>query len=398
MIRVLGVMTGTSCDGLDAVCIAISESGWRMLWDASRSYPSSLRKKVLTLQRTGSRFTLKELLIADRELGSWYGRTIQSLLQRLPSSQVPHVIANHGQTVAHHPPAAGVPGVTLQLGDPTRISTSTGLTVVCAFREGDQAAGGQGAPLVPVFHALLAHAKGLPRPGTAIHNLGGISNMTYLSGAGRILAFDTGPGNLWIDDAMRKATNGRKQFDREGEMARAHRREVDPTEIDRILRLPFFAKPPPKSTGRDDFPFQLLLSLSHARGGGLVATATEITARSIANAYSRWVLAKGLPLQRVILCGGGARNRFLRERIEWHLHARTPRLSAAVEVTPSETVGIPSQRVEAQAFAILGYRALVGLPLGGSWTGARGFGPPAKIVPGANWAKVVGRIGAHLRR
>lgn len=397
MIRVLGVMTGTSCDGLDAACVSLSGSLWRVLWSASRNYPPSLRRKILALQQPGSRFTLSEALHADRVLGSWYGSTIHSLLRRLPSSHRPHVIANHGQTVAHHPPSAGRPGVTLQLGDPTRISISTGLTVVCAFREGDQAAGGQGAPLVPLFHALLARSQGLPWPGSAIQNLGGISNVTYLSRAGKLLAFDTGPGNLWIDDAMRRATNGRTSIDFDGKVARAHRLEVDPADIDRILRLPFFAKAPPKSTGRDDFPFQLLLSLSRARGGALVATATEVTARSIADSYSRWVLAKGLPLRRVILCGGGAKNRFLRERISWHLRARTSRLSPAAEVTTSDAVGTPSQHMEAQAFAILGHRALLGLPLGGSWTGARGFGPPAKIVPGENWKEVVRRIASHLK-
>jgi anhydro-N-acetylmuramic acid kinase len=375
--NILGVMTGTSCDALDAACLAVDRNGWRPLWSGSRPYPKALRERVLRIQRSGTRVTLRELLELDRDLGDWYGASIRTLVARRRGDR-PDVISLHGQTVAHFP-AARARGTTLQLGAAARVARATGLTVVSSFRDGDLAAGGEGAPLVPHFHAMLAGSLGSGKGGVAIHNIGGISNLTYVGPGDRLLAFDTGPGNIWIDEAAVRVTRGRQRFDRDGRLAASA--EPDLAAVARLLRHPFFRKAPPKSTGRDDFPFRLLERAHRGRGPSLVATATRLTVESIAHAYEAAILERGLPLRAVYLCGGGARNRHLVET----LRARLPR----VRLEPLSGRGLDPQLIEAQAFALFGYLSLQGRPLGGPWTGARGFGPPGQVTPGENWLRVL---------
>jgi len=278
---VLGVMTGTSLDGLDAVCVEVTGNGlspeWRVRWQESLPYPSALRASVLALQRPGAKISLSDFLALDARLGRWFATSTVGLLAH--NTLKPDVIANHGQTVAHHPEL----GATLQLGDPARIAAATGLTVVSHFREGDMAARGQGAPLLPLIHGMLAR-KLAPGSPIAIHNLGGISNLTYIpADQDRLLAFDTGPSNIWIDEAVSLATRGKRKFDSRGSLAR--KGKPDPRAVERILAMRYFRKRPPKSTGRDDFPFSLLRRATRARGADLVATATEVTIESIARAY-----------------------------------------------------------------------------------------------------------------
>jgi anhydro-N-acetylmuramic acid kinase len=330
---------------------------------------------VLEAQRPGSRWTALDWLRLERDLGEWYGDAILACLKGRPR---PDLIANHGQTVSHFPND----GMTLQMGEPTRIARATGLTVACGFRSGDLAAGGQGAPLAPLFHRLIAQALASPHESVAIHNLGGFSNLTYLGPRGRILAFDTGPANVWIDAAIEKATGGRRKFDEGGRMAAAG--APDARAVERALRHPFFVKKPPKSTGRDDFPISDFFRLTRARGADLVATATEIAARSIAEAYHDFILARRMPLDRVFFCGGGARNATL--------------LTSVAEKLPQAMVqrldrkGLDSQMIEPQAFAFFGFLALLGQPLGGAWTGVRGFGPPAHLIPGENWPELLAKL------
>jgi anhydro-N-acetylmuramic acid kinase len=371
-LSVLGVMTGNSCDGLDASCIEIGPEGWKSLWNQSVAYPSPLKKRVLALQVPVSKHSLKTWLELHRDLGEWYGRTLNKIIQF--HSKPPDLIANHGQTVGHFP-QSGSNGMTLQLGDPTRISAHTRLTVVGHFREGDMAVGGQGAPLVPIFHRMIAHRLKKDGFGIAIHNLGGISNLTYLGPEQEVLAFDTGPGNVWIDAAVAKMTCGKRQFDKNGKIAASsqpHERSVQ-----KILLHPFFSKKPPKSTGRDEFPFQYFLSKTRSTQESMVATATEVTIRSIVHAYQTWILGKGLNLQEILLCGGGAKNLTI-------LHEIQKRLPEVV-VSSLSRFGFDSQYTEAQAFAIFGFLSLMGHPLGGSWTGAHRFGPPGHLIPGENW-------------
>lgn len=383
-LRILGVMTGTSCDGLDAILMEFDlDSSFRARWSASLPYPFALRRRVLEIQKPGTRCSLRELLSLNADLGEWFGSSLARLIRRHPGS-APHVIANHGQTVAHFP---GKRGATLQLGDPTRIAQATGLTVVANFRDGDMAAGGQGAPLVPRFHEILAKSLGSSRRGIAIHNIGGISNLTYV-GARATLAFDTGPGNIWIDAAAAIATKGHQLIDRGGKLAAAGQCEED--SLQKILTHPFFKKTPPKSTGRDDFPISLLTSASGSKGPDLVATATAATVESIGRAYERFVLSRDFPLEKIYLCGGGARNPVLVRGIETRMERH------GVQVLPLRS---PDPRfIEAQAFAYFGLLALQGQPLGGEWTGAKAFGAPAHLVPGKNWARVLELIPKATRR
>lgn len=374
-------MTGTSCDGLDCACIEIDLKGWRPLWSGSANYPARLRKQVLSAQVPGIRHELRALMKLDRDLGDWYGLVLQSLIKK--SRPSPQIISNHGQTLAHYPNDH----VTLQLGNPTWIAAKTGLTVISHFRDGDLAVSGQGAPLLPRFHHLLAHqlTEGSIRKGVAIHNVGGISNFTYIGPNSRrdlIIACDTGPGNIWIDAAAEKATRGKLKMDLGGKLAAQG--AVDWNAVKKILRHPYFSKSPPKSTGRDGFPFSLLTSKTAAQGASLVATATAITIESCAQAYERFIFGKGHPLHRIFLCGGGAKNPALIASLQ----ARLPSIS----VGTMEAVGWDNQVIEAQAFGYFGFLSLLGTPVGGSWTGARDFAPPGLITPGRNWRDILNKL------
>jgi anhydro-N-acetylmuramic acid kinase len=375
-------MTGTSCDSLDAACLQIDSSGWEPVWEASTPYPRSLRERVLAIQLPGAERGIEQVLELDRDLGEWFGATLAKMLR--PKSRAADVIANHGQTIAHYPKPERM-GVTLQLGDPTRIARATGLTVVAQFRRGDMAAGGEGAPLLPLFHKLLAAHLDRLGHGLSIHNLGGISNLSYIAPKGSpeaVLAFDTGPANIWIDAAAELATGGKQKIDKDGKLAA--RGKIDIPGVQRALRHPYFKRPVPKSTGRDDFPFELLLAATRARGADLVATATAVTVESIGLAYEAWIIGKKRPLGAVLLCGGGALNPLL---VGW----LQDRLSGVL-VEPIESVGLSGKMIEAQGFALFGYLALCGKALGGSWTGVKEFGPPAHLVPGLNWKSLLEKL------
>jgi anhydro-N-acetylmuramic acid kinase len=371
-------MTGTSCDGMDISCIEVTLSDWQPLWSESVAYPASLRSQVLALQKPKQREPIQSWLALDRDLGNWYADALKKALAK-HADESPQIIANHGQTLAHFPDD----GTTLQLGDPSRIGAKTGLTVISNFRRGDMAAGGQGAPLVPLFHRLIAHQLG-GEGGIAIHNLGGISNLTYVGPDGDLLAFDTGPGNIWIDAATELATKGKQKYDMGGKLASAN--EPDRAALSKLLKDPYFKKKPPKSTGRDDFPIATLIAASKKRDGSLVATATALTIESIATAYENFIIKQRLPLKQVLLSGGGAKNPALLAG----LRERLPK----VKFSSLEEVGFDPQLVESQAFAFFGFLSLLGSPIGGAWTGAKSFGPPGEILPGENWNDVLRIVGA----
>lgn len=373
-------MTGNSCDALDASCIEFRPGGWKALWSASAPYPAALRKRVLAFQKPKVSEPIQNWLRLDADLGDWFGRTLTRII-RSYEQQTPDVIANHGQTLAHFPGNQGG-GTTLQLGEAARIAAATGITTICQFRSGDMAAGGQGAPLLPMFHAALAIKLDPDHAGVAIHNIGGISNLTYAAPGREALAFDTGPGNIWMDAATALVTRGKQRYDRGGKLA--ERGVIDVDAVRAVMRHPYFRQKAPKSTGRDDFPFEFLTERTRARGADLVATATAITVESIGQAYEKFLLAKSAPLRRIYVCGGGAYNPVL---LQW-LRERLP----GVAIRSLKDAGIDPQYVEAQGFALFGLRALAGLPLGGKWTGARGFGPPAHIVPGKNWHELLCKI------
>jgi len=376
-LNILGMMSGTSCDGIDVACLEFAGERWRPLWSQSLPYPSSLRKRVLAIQAR-PHGSLLEFLQLHRDLGHWYAQSVQKCLRGVKKSQQPDVIANHGQTVAHFPDEY----CTSQLGDPSLIAKVTGLTTISEFRRGDLAALGQGAPLVPLFHRALL------QPGQSIHNLGGISNFTYLTPEQEIIGFDTGPGNLLIDAAAEKISLGKLKFDRSGKLA--SRGKIHHPSLERMLKHPYFRKAPPKSTGRDDFPIKFLFDHCKLKDESLVATATALTAVTIAIAYENSVIHKRMPLTEIFFCGGGAKNPTLLEMIQ--------ELMPETQVQTIEAKGLNSQYIEAQAFAYFGYLSLLGENLGGSWTGQKPgtWAPPGTITPGKNWGALIKKISAMV--
>lgn len=375
--KILGIMTGTSCDGLDAACAEFNGDSWESLWTKSAPYPRALRQRVLACQLPDAKLSLRDWGELQRDLGNWMARAVEKILASAGPRARPDAIACHGQTVAHFP-AANRQGFTMQLGDPSRIAAATGLTVISNFREGDMAAGGEGAPLAPRFHKFIAGS----RTEFSIHNLGGISNLTYLGPKDLIIAFDTGPANLWIDAATELVTRGRQKFDRKGALAR--KSQPDAAAVEQILRDKFFRRPPPKSTGRDDFPFAKLLDITPVRDASLIATATEITAQSIARAYCDFILKRRFPLHTIYFTGGGARNSFLLKSIA--------KLLPKIRIARLDELGVDPDYLEANAFAYFGFLALRGHALGGSWTGVPGWAPPAHITPGRNWPRIVQQL------
>ncbi len=392
MMTLLGVMTGTSCDGLDMCCISASPKEWHVLWQGSVPFPSELRKKVLLCQVPRSKITVQDLLHLDRDLGVWMGRSIQTLLAKKIAAKagaLPDLIALHGQTIAHHPSVSKKQtGVTLQLTDPSCVAQQTGLTVLSHFRNGDIAAGGQGAPLAPLFHkALIKKNLGIS-PGVAIHNLGGISNLTYVGPDFELLAWDTGPANLWIDAAVESATRGKWSFDRAGKLAASG--QINAKVIEKLKKHPYLKKSPPKSTGRDDFPSKDFLKNFRKKDQDMIATATRFTAETIAQDYRKWILNQGLPLKAIYFSGGGAKNPTLLKMIQ--------ELLPKIQISTIAAWGIDPQYVEAEAFAVLGLASLLGNPLGGSWTGmSQVFSSPAWITPGKNWPLITEKITGFLK-
>lgn len=378
-ITIAGVMTGTSCDGVDIAAIEFDPESWTPKWEASLPYPKKLRDRVFKLQTPRSKTSVEEVFSLHTEIGEWIGDVMTDLIEGLSADERPGAIAMHGQTVAHHPSLRPL-GFTVQLGDPSRVSEKTGRTVISQFRQGDLAAGGEGAPLVPLYHYLLSSVLPGGQDGIAIHNLGGISNFTYIDPRGGMLACDTGPANVWIDAAMERATKGKKKFDDGGRYAIEG--EIHIPTLKKLFAHPYLKRPAPKSTGRDDFPPEYFF----ARAGklkthDLVATATAYTVETISQAYERFVLDERKPLKAIYLCGGGAKNETIR-------HWLADRLEG-VKVATIEEHGFESQYIEAQAFAFLGYRSLLGLPVGGRWTGVDRFAPPGQITPGRNWIDVL---------
>ncbi len=342
----VGLMSGTSLDGVDAALVDIrpQSSGYAIELVRFATYPFEPQlaeglRSVLP-PNAGSTEAIARL---HNALGHAYARAAQTVA---PSEAIRYV-ASHGQTVWHD----GAAGVTFQIGDPFVIREALGVTVCSDFRSADCAAGGHGAPLVPLVDALLFSDA---REDRVALNVGGIANVTLLrAGAARdeLVAFDTGPGNMLIDAFVRERTNGSEQFDAAG--ARAGRGAVDAGVLAGMLADPYFAAPAPKTTGRERFGAAFLARhdrLSRLSLEDGAATLTELTAASIADAIARAGFADG----RVLVSGGGARNGALLARLRERLQ------SARVE--PSDAMGIPAEAKEAIAFAVLGYETLRGRP------------------------------------
>lgn len=358
----IGLMSGTSTDGADAV-LARFASGQppEFLATASVAIPPDLRSALLALNTPGEN-ELHRAALAANEMASVYADAVESVLQQAGvSCQDIVAIGSHGQTIRHRPEQ----GYTLQLNAPARLAEITGIAVVSDFRSRDVAAGGQGAPLVPAFHAALFSADA-PR---IILNLGGIANITVLAPGAPVTGFDTGPANVLIDGWIHRHLD--LPYDRDGAWAASG--QVNAALLAYLLESePWFNALPPKSTGRDLFNLAWLdtrLSAFQAQHGPLTvtpediqATLTALTARSVAQAIQRWAPH---PKGGIWVAGGGAFNTALLKALAWE---------TAADVQCIDALGVPAQSLEAYAFAWLAYAHCAGLPGNRpEVTGARGM-------------------------
>jgi anhydro-N-acetylmuramic acid kinase len=346
MLTAIGLMSGTSLDGVDVALIetdgkrvkSFGPAGYRAYTDKERSLlRQALTEAVSLPQRDARPGVLRE---AERVVTIAHAEAVAAFLaQNRISFEDVDIVGFHGQTVLHRPERK----MTVQIGDAAALAKAIHIPVMYDFRAADVAAGGQGAPLVPVYHRALAQSLEREGPRVVV-NIGGVSNITYIDGADTLIACDTGPGNALLDDYMFR--NLGQPFDREGRTA--SQGVVDVAWVIRALEHPFFALPPPKSLDRNDFASLKLPARSPADGA---ATLTAFTAEAIAR------IVPLLPKEPKswIVAGGGARNltmlRMLRERLQ----------PATVE--PAEALGWSADAIEAQAFAFLAARGLKGLPL-----------------------------------
>lgn len=333
----VGLMSGTSVDSVDAALVVIGDTTFELLAIHTAQYPADLRAALLELKSNPS-IHLGDFIALDNRVGHTFADVTVELLEKCntPVSGVA-AIGSHGQTIFHQP-AGNYPG-TLQIGDPGIIAATTGIDVVADFRRADMAAGGQGAPLAPAFHEyMLGHASG-----KIVINLGGIANITVLGE--RVTGFDTGPANSILDEYTQSYLQ--KPFDSEGQLARSGK--VDDVWLDTMLGDPYFALPPPKSTGTDYF--NLDWALQHPGSEALapadiLATLTELTVTTVADNVRNYA-ADGA---EVYLCGGGAKNSFLVKRLESML--------PSIRVRQLDISGVSGDACEACTFAWLAYRHL----------------------------------------
>ena len=339
---VAGVMSGTSLDGIDVAVVDIRRRGERLrvipiVFESTR-YPRAVREALLAVSNAMTHTaTVARLHFL---LGELYADAIQRATRRIK----PDLIGMHGQTIFHEGQPVEYMGhrvaSTLQIGEAAVVAERTGIRVISNFRERDVAAGGQGAPLVPYADYLLFAS---PRVNRAALNIGGIANITLLPAGAKpeqIVAFDTGPGNMVMDDLVRYKTDGRQQYDRNGSIARHG--EVHERLLKAMLGDPYFKMAPPKSTGRERFGREFVNGLiaTGVPAEDLIATAAEFTARSIVLAVP--------PRVELIASGGGVDNRWLMRRL-------VELLPASVTMKTSAEYGIDPGAKEAIAFAVLAY-------------------------------------------
>ncbi len=337
VLTAIGLMSGTSADGIDAAIIRTDGHTIRHTGAfVTHPYPAETRAAILALAAEPERAGLDPLLELEAAITQAHADAVRAVLAQtgLEASAI-DVVGFHGQTVLHRPQYR----FTRQLGDGAALSAMLGIPVVNRFRHADIEAGGQGAPLVPVFHAALA--KEIDGP-LAVLNLGGVGNITYIDGE-TLIAFDTGPGNALIDDWVRTQTGA--FFDEGGALARGGR--VDEERLAALLSSPFFDAPPPKSLDRNSFAVDVLAGLSLEDGA---ATLSAFTVAATARAREHLPQA---PL-RWLVCGGGRHNAALMAGLQHSLQ---------VPVDPVEVVGWDGDALEAQAFGFLAVRSLAGLPL-----------------------------------
>jgi len=355
--RIVGLMSGTSGDGVDAALVALTGSGTHtraaLLAFETVPFPEELKHGIFGLDEAGT----PALTDLNVRLGELFAEAALAVIAKagLTAADV-HLVGSHGHTARHHPRRA-----TLQLGEAAIIAEETGLPVISDFRARDVAAGGEGAPLVPLVDWLLFRAEDCTR---GLLNIGGIANLTVVTPSlDAVFAFDAGPGNMPLDLVSHAAWG--EPFDRDGTRAAAG--TVDPTLLAKLLCDPFFAEPPPKSTGRQTFGRAFvapLLARCRGREADLIATLTALTAEAVAESYRRFVVPRS-GIEELVVSGGGIHNRTL----VGHL----TRCFAPIPVRSLAELGMDPDAKEAVAFAVLANQTLFANPGNlPAATGARG--------------------------
>jgi len=376
---IIGLMSGTSGDGIDAVAARISGCGsgtrFEVIAHMAHPFSAALQADLFELFHPGA--LVEDLCRLNAALGEALAEAALAVAAAAEWDPVDvDLIASHGQTVRHLP--TGEPASTLQIGEPAIIAERTGITTVADFRPADMACGGEGAPLVPLVDLLLFADE---TQGRVMLNIGGIANLTALppgASEAEVLAFDLGPGNALIDGAVLHLTGGAERFDRDGE--RAARGVADEELIDRLMSHDFFARRPPKSTGREEFGTEFLAALmahTELSPDDLVATLTAFTARAICDGVRRFVHTNGT-MREVWVSGGGARNGHLTGLLQEGL--------PDLRVQPIDVLGVTAEAKEALCFAVLANETVMGRP--GNLPGATGARRPA----------ILGKICPALRR
>jgi anhydro-N-acetylmuramic acid kinase len=375
----LGIMSGTSADGIDVALVRVAGRKASLENFAAFPFPREVQKEILKLGE-GRPVTTREISQLNFLLGEVFAKASLSACKkfRVPPAQI-DVIGSHGQTVFHQGTPTAYLGhriaSTLQIGEPSVIAARTGITTAGDFRPADLAAGGQGAPLVPFVDFLLYRH---PRTGRVALNIGGIANVTVVPAGAKldhVFAFDTGPGNMVIDALVRHFSRGRKGFDRNAEMAA--RGKLLPGLLQTLLHDKYFSKLPPKTAGREQYGEKYLRDLlshreaRHARPEDIIRTATLLTALSVLDAFHHFILPKA-KIGELIVSGGGAHNPLLMAQLESGLDG--------IHVRTADELGMPGDAKEAFAFAVLACETLRQRPAN---------------VPGATGAKkavVLGKV------
>ncbi len=380
--NVIGLMSGTSADGIDAALVAFDGDAFRLVAFRQNPYPLALRKRILAVSSPGAS-RLEEVARLNFLLGERFAEAAADVAAAagVPLERV-DLIGSHGQTILHLPEPVQEGDralrATLQIGEPSVIAERTGVTTVADFRPRDIAAGGQGAPLTPYLHYMILRH---PTQARAALNVGGIANLTYIppdAGPEAVVAFDTGPGNMVIDGLVERITGGAETMDRDGERARRGRPHAGL--LDALLADPYLAQRPPKTTGRERYGGGTIDGiLSRGRGLGLpdddlIATAAALTVRSVADSVRNLLGARD-PLSELVVGGGGARNLALIEGLA--------RALPGTKVSTFDAYGIPAEALEALIFAALARLTVLNVPNNiPSATGASHPVVLGKIVPG----------------
>jgi len=363
-------MSGTSIDAIDTAIVRCEDKQTAVIACREHPIPAATRQRIATLSSSGPE-EIEQMGRLDREVGLLFAEATLALLSQaaIPAGDIA-AIGSHGQTIRHRPPSAGHPAnqsFTLQIGDPNTIAEQTGIVTVADFRRRDIAAGGEGAPLAPAFHAAAFAKAGVNR---AIVNIGGIANVSILNGQESLTGFDTGPGNTLMDHWIERHTGER--YDCNGQWAA--QAAANPQLLEKLLEHPYFKISGPRSTGKEAFNLawleKLCPELNSLNPQEVQASLSEFTAITIAKGLK----SAQLNIAEVYVCGGGAHNGDLISRLSQHISAPILETTAALGVDPDW--------VEAAAFAWMAKQTLKGLPGNApSVTGASGYRVLGGIYP-----------------